>query len=55
MRVQNTRVLEEVKQRKDVDGTHTEYVTDFIFRDGIKPLSLYVIEHPTQKGSANNA
>lgn len=55
MRIQNNRVLEEVKQRKDVDGTHTEYVTDFIFRDGIKPLPLYVIEHPTQKGNVNNA
>jgi hypothetical protein len=55
MLVQNLRVLEEVRQRKDIDGIHTEYVTDFIFRDGIKPRPLYVIEHPTQKGSGNNA
>lgn len=55
MLVQNIRVLEEVQQRKDIDGIHTEYVSDFIFRDGIKPLTLYVIEHPTQKGNGNNA
>lgn len=49
MLVQNIRVLEETKQRKDIDGFHTEYVTDFIFRDGIKPLYLYVIEHPLHR------
>lgn len=54
MLAQNIRVLEEIKQREDIDGTHTEYVTDFIFRDGIKPLYLYVIEHCTQEGSVNN-
>lgn len=49
MYVQNLRILEETSQRKDTTGICTEYVTDFIFRSGIKPLSLYVIEKTTQK------